>query len=247
MFNTMGCPVGLYLMGDLCEGRVPDSARLYVFLNAYRVTAEQRRPLRAQVARDGKVALWLYAPGFIDEDASAGNSADLIGFRVAPLAEPTTSRVRLVAGAPAPLSDLPAEHSFGVDFRPSPLFAVEPGQPEVVALGNYEGTQQVALAMRRTEDWSSVFCGGLQVSAEVLRELARAAGAHLYCESNEVISGCPGFISVHATAPGPKTLIFPEAVRLRELFSGQVLEPPAVRHSFELEAGETRLFSYQAG
>jgi hypothetical protein len=246
MFNTMGCPVGLYLMDDLCEGKVPDTVRLYVFLNAYRVTTQQRRQLRDRIAHENEAALWLYAPGFIDEDASAENIAELIGFEVAQLAEPTSSRVRLLDSPPQPLDGLPGGHAFGVDSQPTPLFAVQAGQPDVIALGNYEGTKHIAMAMRRLPNWSSVFCGGLQVSAEVLRELARYAGAHIYCDTNDVISACPGFISIHATAPGEKTLAFPEAVRLRDLTSAAVLEPAARRHTFSLEAGETRLFAWES-
>jgi hypothetical protein len=243
MFNTIGCPVGLYLMADVCEGKVPEAVRLYVFLNAYRVTGEQRQQLRARVARDRKTALWLYAPGFISEDASAANVADLIGFQVAALAEPTSARIRLPASPPAPLDRL-ANHTFGVESRPTPLFAVAPGQADVIPLGTYAGTPHLALAMKRTPAWASVFCGGLQVSAEVLRELARDAGAHVYCETNDVINGCPGFLSIHATTAGEKTLLFPSPVRLRDLVSGETLHVPTRNHRITLRAGETRLFAY---
>ncbi|MBM3497466.1 MAG: hypothetical protein FJX74_02240 [Armatimonadetes bacterium] len=241
--NTMGCPIGLYLMDDVCEGNVPDSVRLYVFLNAYRVTGEQRQRLLREVARDGKTVLWLYAPGYIREDASAANVSDLLGFRVDQLAQPTTSRVTLLDSPPAPLGRLSVGHTFGADFCPTPLFSVSPGQTDVVALGCYEGTPEIGMAMRRSNPWTSVFCGGLQVSAEVLRELARAAGAHIYCESNDVISGCPGFVAIHATAAGEKTLTFPQPVRLRDLLTDATL-PAAERHTFPLDTGDTRLFAW---
>jgi len=242
-FNTMGCPVGLYLLDDVCEGRVPDSVRLYVFLNAYRLTDAQRKRLRAEVGRDGKTALWLYAPGFIRDDASAANVSDVIGFQVEPLSSPTTSRLALLDGRP-PLDALPAGHAFGAGFCPTPLFAVGPDQAGVVALGRYEGTPDIGMALRRDEAWTSVFCGGLEVSAEVLRELARAAGAHIYCESNDVISACPGFVSIHATTAGEKTLAFPQPVALRDLLTGETL-PAAQRHAFPLDTGDTRLFAWE--
>ncbi len=245
MFNTMGCPVGLYLMDDLCEGNVPDSVRFYVFLNAYRVTSRQRQQLRAQVARDNKTALWLYAPGFIEQDASADNISDLIGFEVTQLPDQISSRVKLFDAPPAPLNRLPGDHNFGVeDFEPIPLFAVKPDQAGLTPLGTYEGTAEIALAMRRFPDWTSVFCGGLQVSTDVLREFARYAGAHIYCETNDVISASPGFISIHATTTGSKTLIFPEPVRLRDLISGEIVGPRNSKHTFSLQKGETRLFAW---
>ena len=246
-FNTMGCPVGLYLMADLCEGRVPDSVRLYVFLNAFRVTEEQRQQLRAEIAREGNTALWLYAPGYVKEDASAQNVSDLLGFHVRQLQAASTSRLELPDDPAAPLGALGGGHSFGVDFAPTPLFAVVPGQADVTALGVYQGTDEIGLALKRTPKGSSVFCGGLQLSPEALREFARYAGAHIYCNTNDVISACPGFISIHATTQGDKTLMFPGAVRLRDLIAGEVLGAAGNSHSLTMEEGETRLFAIEDG
>ena len=246
MFNTMGCPVGLYLMSDLCEGRLPASVRFYVFLNAFRVTAAQRQQLRQQIAKDGRVALWLYAPGYVgDTTAGTANIAELIGFEVRLASAAETSCVRLIGERPALFGSLPPEHEFGVDFRPEPLFAAVPEQDRVSAYGTYAGTDEIAFAGRRFTDWTSVFCGGLQISTEVLRELARSAGAHITCETNDIISASPGFVSIHATGVGKKVLRFERAVVLRDLYSGEILQPAALTHSFQLRKGETRLFAVQ--
>lgn len=243
-FNAMGCPVGLYLMEDVCEGRVPQSVRLYVFLNAYRLTDEHRRELRAQVARDGKFAVWLYAPGLINEQASAANISQLIGFDVAEFPEPKSSKARLVNDAENTLGTA-ADHLFGTDFVPTPLFAVKPGQPGVVTLGTYVGGPEIAMALKRFPGWTSVFCGALEMSPEVLRGLARLAGAHIYCDTNDVISASPGFLSIHATESGEKTLVFPREVRLRDLYTGE--EPSAVhkRCTFPMVKGETRVLAWE--
>ena len=244
MFNTMGCPVGLYLMEDVCEGKVPEGVRLYVFLNAYRVTDEHRRQLRAQVARDGKVAVWLYAPGFINERASVANISQLIRFEVAEISELKSSKARLVGDAAKTLGAA-GDHLFGTSFVPTPLFAVTPGQPGVVTLATYDGAPHIAMALKRFPDWTSVFCGGLQMSPEVLRGLARLAGAHVYCDTNDVISARPGFLSIHATEAGEKTLILPRESRLRDLYTGEELATTQKRCTFPMVKGETRVFAWK--
>jgi len=242
-FNTMGCPVGLYLMSDLCEGRLPASIRFFAFLNAFRVTTEQRQQIRRQIARDGRVALWLYAPGYVDDrTADAANVSDLIGFQVRQASSADSSRIGLVPQRPAPLQGLPLEHGFGVASRLEPLFAAAPDQEGVSVYGTYAGTGEAAVAAKRFADWTSVFCGGLHVSPEVLRELARSAGAHIYCETNDVISACPGFVSIHATSTEEKALSFEQPVVLRDLFNGETFRPAARQHSFQLRKGETRAF-----
>jgi hypothetical protein len=42
-----------------------------------------RAALKRILRRDGKVALWLYAPGYIDADIHTDHMSDLTGFRFA--------------------------------------------------------------------------------------------------------------------------------------------------------------------
>jgi len=242
-FNAMGCPVGLYLLDDLCEGKLPPSVRLYVFLNDFRLTDQQRKQIRQQVAKDGKVAVWLYAPGYVDDSPSAQNISDLVGMRVEQLDEPGNTRMALLGDLPTWLTGAPEAQVFGADHKLSPRFIV-PEQPGVTALGKYEGTEQVGLASKQLADWTSIYCGGLQVSPEVLRGAARLAGVHVYCHTNDVISACPGFVSIHAGSAGEKTLSLPKEVAVTDLISGQELGPPTDRVVLQMQKGETRLLGW---
>jgi beta-galactosidase len=248
-FNAMGCPVGLYLLDDLCEGKLPDSVRLFVFLNAFQLSDQQTREIRERAAQQGKVLLWLYAPGYVKGDTTgAANVSQVVGFDVQALDEPGSTKLKLLPQLPSALAGLPPEQVFGDDQKPAPRFTV-PAQTGVTPVGVYDGTAQVGFAMRDCGGWWSAFYGGLETSPEVLRALARLAGAHIYCDSNDTISGSPGFISIHAATAGPKTLRFPRNVVLTDLITGQKLEPGSAaqrldEHRFEMMKGETRLFGY---
>jgi len=245
-FERCGAPVGLYLMDDLCEGRVPVTVRLYVFLNAFRVTDAQREQLRTVVARDGKVALWLYAPGFVNRDASAANIGRLIGLEV-------TQR----AGSELPAIELTniGKQKLGtgastVDGRRvlSPSFAVKEGEAGVVVLGRYAGTGDAAVAMRSEGEWTSVYWGGLQVPASVIQALARLSRAHVYCDTGDVLSAGPGFVSLHATAAGDKPITLPERWPvIVDLVTGEVIARNADQCTLKMEAGETRLVGKGGG
>ena len=242
-FNIMGCPVGLYLLDDLCEGKLPASVRLYVFLNDFRLTDQQRQQIRAQMGREGRVALWLYAPGYVNQAASADNVADVVGFRLAQWDEPGSTRIALSEELPAWLQSAPARQVFGDDRKPSPRFTVPP-QAGVTPLGNYEGTPRVGLASKEMGGWTSVFCGALEVSPEVLRAAARFAGAHVYCDTNDVISACPGFVSIHASSAGEKTLRLPEKVAVTDLITGERMAGTTDRLVLAMAKGETRLLGW---
>jgi hypothetical protein len=211
-----------------------------VFLNAFRVTDAQRAQLQAVVARDNKVALWVYAPGFVNRDASAANIGRLIGLEV-------TQR----AGAEVPAIELTdvgrqklGAEALAVNTKRtlSPSFAVPEGQAGVVVLGRYAGTGEAAVAMRSAGGGTSVYWGGLQVPASVLRALARLSGTHVYCDTGDVVSAGPGFVSLHATTPGEKTISLPERwPAIIDLITHETLARNADRCALKMEAGETRL------
>ena len=71
------------------------------------------------------------------------------------------------------------------------------------------------------------------------------AGAHVYCDTNDVISARAGFLSIHATEAGNKTLVFPHEVRLRDLFTGEELATAQNRCTFHMARGETRVFAWK--
>ena len=59
-----GASVGFYLQSDVTQESFPD-AKLYLFLNALRVTTAERRAIREKLQRPGKTLAWLYAPGHV--------------------------------------------------------------------------------------------------------------------------------------------------------------------------------------
>jgi hypothetical protein len=79
----IGAPVGLYLLDDLVAGRVPE-ARLYLFLDTFRLEPEQLAAIRRQVCRSGKVVVWLWAPGIArGDELSLGHVEEVTGLRLA--------------------------------------------------------------------------------------------------------------------------------------------------------------------
>jgi beta-galactosidase len=60
--HRMGAPFDAVLLDDLEKLR---PYKLYIFLNTFRVTPEQRAAIARVVKRAGRTALWVYAPGFV--------------------------------------------------------------------------------------------------------------------------------------------------------------------------------------
>ncbi len=236
--NRTGASVGYYLLSDLCAGRVPD-AKLYVLLNSFAVSSGQREAIHRQVRRDGKWSLWFYAPGYVDPDGDRGDMAALTGLPLERVAGPRPPEVT-VAGCKMfePVVDAD-QRQFGKGPPLETLFRLQPNVPGVEVLGHYQGTTDVALGLRRRQQWTSVFCGSTTISTGVLRQLARAAGCHVWLDTPDVLIASRALVAVHADRAGKRTLSIPRGVVLQDTSTGKTYREKA---PLEFRGGQTRIF-----
>jgi hypothetical protein len=83
--GRLGAPYGQYLLDDVLRGRV--AARLYVFLNAWHLSAAQRRNLDRHTRHAFRI--WCYAPGLYDTNRESPEAMrELTGFHLAPVSPP---------------------------------------------------------------------------------------------------------------------------------------------------------------
>ena len=80
-------------------------------------------------------------------------------------------------------------------------------------------------------------------TAAELRALCRAAGVHIWCETDDIVYVNESFIAVCAVTPGEKTLRFGRVRAFRELLSGSGLSGVSDTVRLTLRANETRLFA----
>lgn len=219
----LGAPAGIYLMSDLTAGRVPP-ARLYLVLDAFAMSEAQAEAVRREARRRGATVVWMVAPGYAaDGGLSLERTARIVGMGL-----------RQVEPGPGRTVEGPDDET-----RLEPRFAVE--DPAGEPLARYADGAGVAAAAREQDGWVSVFSGAPRLSTDLLRALARRAGAHIYADSDDVVMAGNGFVAIHASSTGEKSLMLPEARPLRDCATGEVL-PSARRHAFQMERGNTRLF-----
>ena len=82
----------------------------------------------------------------------------------------------------------------------------------------------------------------LQIPAELWRNIARYAGAHVYCESNDVLMANKHMVALHSLKGGEKRITLPERCRVRDVVSGRDIAKNASEILFELNPPETRVF-----
>ena len=257
--NRFGAPHDMYLLDDLLTGELP-AYKLYVFLNPFHLDNHRREVLKKILRRDGRVALWLYAPGFLNSQAGSGEGSlpamhidymtDLTGLRFGqgngpwgPLMHVTNFNHPITQG-------LPQDWFWGSTNPIGPLFHLE--DPEATTLG------QVVYSLGRCKpgfgvktfqgdepagSWSSVYLAAPDLPAPVLRGIARFAGVHLYNEDGDVLYATPELLSVHSVAGGKRTFHLPKPVEVvYDLFNKQVLAKQVRIFEVELPPRSTALF-----
>jgi len=224
----IGAPVGVYLLDDLLAGRVP-AARMYIMLNAFRLDGDQLAALRDRACRDGRTVVWMYAPGIVrDGELSPGR-----------ISEATRIALEGTASGDGELVIDRTGQRFSADHgRLEPTLAV--ADPRAHVLARYASGGQAAIASKGVGDWTSVYCGTLQMPANLLRRVAEQAGVHVYSPGGDVVAAGNGFVSIHASSSGRKVLRMPAECRLVDAMTGEAMGP-AREFRFPMALGDTRL------
>ena len=241
--GRMGAPYGQYLLDDVLEGRV--QAKLYVFLNAWALTTGERVKL-AQATRDA-ACLWCYAPGYFDTTfrsaepfpsarASLAAMRELTGLELVLAASPKARATPTEAG-----QRLGLRQSFGVDSAPNPFFAVTPGRGDEVLAAYPDGA--AAVVWRRSPNGISVFAGAPGLTSELLRAVARAAGVHLFTETDCNVYASGPFVALHASQAGGMKINLGQSGPVSDVLTGKEIGAGPTL-SLPFQRGETRILRW---
>ena len=94
---------------------------------------------------------------------------------------------------------------------------------------------------RQVDGWTSIYFGTVGMPPALLREIARAAGAHVYLDTDDALDTDGQFACLHAKNAGEKTLRLPRPVKVVDMMTGKVLVSQAATVTLNMAAGETVL------
>jgi len=91
-------------------------------------------------------------------------------------------------------------------------------------------------------DYAAIFTTAVQLPADLWRNIARYAGAHIYTGSNDVFLASKCIVALHSIKSGKKSISLPGKYRVTDLIDGKQFAEAAGEIVFELQAPETRVF-----
>lgn len=176
-----------YLLQDLLEDRLPP-CRLYIFLNPFRLDRDRREALARTLRRSGRTALWIYAPGYIEDEPALEHMTALTGFRFGRGEHPWGPLMHVTAFDHPITEKLPQDLVWGTNSVLGPVFHLE--DPEARVLGQVvyaQGECRPGMGVKTFDGWTSVYVAAPNIPAPVLRGVARYAGVHLYSEDGDAL------------------------------------------------------------
>jgi hypothetical protein len=241
-----GVPVRKYLVDDLALPQFPKH-RVYYFPNLFRVDAARRKLLEEKVLRSGHVVVWGPGTGISDgESIGKAAAAGLTGFEF-DLLDVNYPRRTLLSDTSHPLTrGLSPATLLGGPLSYGPVLFPTTGTPLGVAWTKLGMNRTGLAAMERKaadgSTWTSVFTTTPGLPPAFWRNAARHAGAHVWCEQDELVMADAGLVGLHSIVSGRKTLLLPGRRKVIDVISGKTVADSADRIDFDLVGPDTRVF-----
>jgi hypothetical protein len=263
--QRIGAPYDLYSLADLPDlqksGKLAQY-KLCLMVNPFYLQPEELAWLDL-LKGDNRTVVWMYAPALAQpgKHLLAENIAKVVempGVRLSTdSVEPTmrfTTPSPVTAGLPAnyelaPRVFLPGEtwERFGNKISPIPY--VDPKtDPQTQIIGNWviDGQPKPDMggfAIKKLPTWTSVYSPVPYLSIEVMRNLAKMAGVHVYRDSNDILYADRHFVCVHTGAkPATDTLRLPMKTPVYEVFTGKLISPAADNMKLDIPPYTTALY-----
>jgi hypothetical protein len=234
-----GAPWDFCLLDDIADPRLPDY-KLYVFLNAFYVDPARREAIHARLKRNGATALFVYAPGYLGPDGeSLGQIESLTGIKIA--RDDREGRPQIILEPADPLArGLPQATPLGFqNLTVAPLFYAD--DPNARIAGRLVDTNRPGLVVKKQDGWTSVYSGAMQLPQDLIRNIARASGVHIWLDTNDALYTDGQYVGLHATTEGPKTLMLPGHCRVVDAVSAQPIASDVSTIHLSMKRAETRL------
>ncbi|MDX9980148.1 MAG: beta-galactosidase [Lentisphaeria bacterium] len=221
-----GAPVGHYLTSDL---PALTRHRLLVLPVSFAPDERQRENLE-KLKGDGRVLVFLYAPGVYQGDTLDAAAAEAFcGIRLKQLPGSQKLRVTLASG-----------DSYGADEEVAPVFVAD--DPAAEVLGTLPDGSP-GLVVKRFPTWTAVFSAAPLPPATLLRQFADRAGVHGYTPPGDVVWASRDLLAVGVNEAGPRQIQLPRRVHeVVDLYTGETVARDTAEFTTEFPARATHLF-----
>ena len=241
-----GVPVRIHLLDDLALPNFPPH-RVFYFPNLFKIDAARRKLLEEKVLKNGHVVVWGPGTGISDgETIGAATAAAVTGFACDLLPVNDHRRTLLTDTAHPLTKGLSPGTVLGGPLAYGPVLLPKDGRRLGSAwtkLGrDLSGLAVMERAAADGTMWTSVFTSTPGLPAGFWRNAARQAGAHVWCETDDVVVADAGLVAIHAATAGVRRLRLPRECDVVDVVNGQPFATRSRDIKVDLRGPETRVF-----
>jgi len=197
-----------------------------VFANTFKLTDEQRDFIKKNVMKEDRTIVWNYMPGYC-------NGIELNEKFVKELAGMNIQRIQLSQKPPTIVNDHDTTEFYTVWNQHPPVYVIN--DKEASPIAHFKEKNLTAIATKKENGWTSVFCSLPLQKAGLMRQIFRDAGCHIFSDSGDVIYSGGGIFCVHTKNGGKRAF---------NLLNGRKIEielAPKSTVLFDNETGEVLL------
>ena len=218
-WGLAGVPYDTYELHDLAHPDFPgDRYKLLIYVNCACVSPAAAAGVR-RWQNAGRVHLWTHAADVYHDRAIApALSESTTGIRLGWRNERRNIRVIPDASSSHPLCENAAALAFGTEGSLGPVFFAD--DPRALTLGTLRDTGEPAFALREHAGWRSLYLSMHNFGAELFRNIARFAGAHIWSDTNDVIYANRSLLCLHTATAGAKIISLPAPAFVTDLQTG---------------------------
>jgi hypothetical protein len=253
--SRMGAPFEQLLVSDLARSDLPEY-KLFIMANLFYLSAAERQLIAKTLKRNHATALWIYAPGFLDDQSAAlENMQALTGFRFGMVDRYGEQNVTLTDFDHSVTQGLAfSEYGSGVNreqylqppkiqYLPQteigPSFFVD--DPDAHILGTAQNTGRPGLAVKTVDGWRSIYSAAPLLPWPLMRNIARFAGVHIYDGDGDMLWANNNFLAVYSQQAGKRTLRFPKPCDVTDAYADISLGRQITLLDLNMEKWETKL------
>lgn len=243
--GTMGAPYDIYRIDDLCNDKVADY-KVNIILSPYQISEEQRAAIDKELKRDGKILIWVFAPGLSDgNEVDVANISALTNINLALKKEQCRLNVTFKDSKNPLLSGLKGT-SYGISNEEvGPYIYVNDSKAE--ALGYLYNTdvdrRQVGLAIKKMEDYTSIYSSAPNLPNLLLQNILKEAGVHIYTDNrDDVLSANEHYVGIHSAFAGKRIVTLPKKHSVYDVYANEFVSMNTDKFEVELRDGESKLY-----
>ena len=133
---------------------------------------------------------------------------------------------------------------YGPILLPATGAVARAGASELGMATTYWYQNRPGLFLKDHGTYKVAWSAAVPLPANLLRELAREGGCHVWCEEDDVVLASETMAAVHSIKPGHRVLNLPSARPVWDLLDGRRLGKAMKKIEFDVSPPETRAFYF---